>query len=402
MNKAFSSGGNNYRKKINSIIIAIVLIIFIFDRYYLDAIIGPVLTNLLIVLVVLHLTLGIKKTFRKVGISILSLFYLPVRIIKKSFGYRSSQLIAKDDVEKKNRKTVKAIVTLQPYLKFIVIILFAIGLMTAFFYYLNRKDNCVNPYEVKDTSSRKEIVRICDNTLYRGSIKIVNDKEFPDFFRFYLNKDSKPENVVQYVRVSEFEKQEYVTIKSVIDYTSWIDSSIGIYHKDGNKYNLIFKKTFSDNWGRWVNIDFGEDYTTRDTLFYLSSHGEGFTISGDLGYLGCLGACRMLWWDYYDWDASKKTFVLVNNKHVENFKELLKDYEDVDKNKCSWEVNVSESITALYPLRKNKEKLCSDDAVQPYTTPGQAEMLLKGIKAIKMIINGENIPMSMVGSIQLD
>jgi len=402
MNNVFSSGRSNYRKKINSVIIAIVLIIFIFDRYYLDALIGPVLTNLLIILLVLHLTLGIKKTFRKVGASIRSLLYLPLRIVKKSVGYRSSQSFAKDNVEKKNRKTVKAIATLQPYLKFIVIILFAIGLMTAFFYYLNRKDNCVNPYEVKDTSSRKEIVRICDNALYRGSIKIVNDKEFPDLFRFYLNKESKPDKVRQSVRVFTKDGSDYVSIVSLIDYKSWNNSAIGIFRKGKESYSTIFKKTFKDNQGRWVNIDFGEDYSTRDPYFYLSYSGEGFTISGDIGYLGCYGRCRMLWWDFYDWDSNKKTYVLSNNKHIDNFKKLLESYEEWDKTTCLDEANLSESISNLYSIRKNKEHICTDNVGGPYTTPGQAEMLLKGIKAIKMIIGGENVSNSQVDKIKID
>lgn len=293
----------------------------------------------------------------------------------------------------------------RPLIKLFSIIVFITVLITGviFFYSNNKKEIiCTNPYELKDSTLGKDTVRICDSTLYRGEIKIVDDTEFPDLFIFRLGKDSKPEKVKQFVRVFEKDKQEYVSVKSEIDYTAWIDSAIGIYRKDDNSYSLVFKKSFEENQGRWVNIDFGEDTISRDNLFYLSSRGEGFSISGDLGYLGCLGACRMLWWDYYDWDSDKKMFVLVNNKHPEQFKKLLELYEDFDKNKCLDEVNVKESISSLYESRKNKTKLCSDDAQVPFTSPGQAETLLKGIKAINKIIAGENIPMSMVNGIKID
>lgn len=285
--------------------------------------------------------------------------------------------------------------------KFIALFIFIL-VITAVFFYKNNTNDCVNPYEVKDFTSGKEAVRICDDILYRGSTKVISKNEYPDLFEFLLNEDSKPEKVKQYVRVFEKNKQEYVSMISVIDYTSWNDSSIGIYRKEEKEYKLIFKKTFDDNQGRWVNIEFGEDYTSRDPYYYLSSTGEGISISGDLGYLGCLGRCRLLWWDYYDWDASKKTFVLANNEHPENFKRLLEDYEEKDKTTCLDEANVSESISKLYSIRKNKEKICSDDSQVPYTEPGQAEMLLKGKKAIEMIISGENIPMSKVDEVKIN
>ena len=95
-------------------------------------------------------------------------------------------------------------------------------------------------------------------------------------------------------------------------------------------------------------------------------------------------------------------FVLSNNKYGDNFKKLLDNYEDLNNTICTNEAHVSESISDLYTLRKNKERICSDDAVVPFTTPEQAAMLLKGIKAIKMIIAGENIPMSKVSDIKLD
>jgi hypothetical protein len=290
-------------------------------------------------------------------------------------------------------------------IKSAVLVLLAICLPVGIYFYnttYKHRVICLNPYEVKDSSSGKDPVRICDNVLYRGTTKIVGKSEFPDLFQFRLNKDSKPEQVKQYVRVFEKERQEYVSMKSVIDYGSWNDSAIGIYRKEEDKYMLVFKKAFDDHQGRWVNIEFGEDTTSRDSFFYISSQGGGISISGDIGYLGCFGRCRLLWWDYYNWDLKNKTFVLANNKYPENFKSLLDNYKEWDKTTCLDEANVSASISSLYRDRKNKEKFCSDDVRVPYTDSGQAAMLLKGIKAIERILKGENIPMSQVKNMTLD
>lgn len=296
-------------------------------------------------------------------------------------------------------KLSKRFITAIPFFKFIAIILFATSLL-AVVYYKNNKNICVNPFELKDFTSRKETVRICNNALYRGSTKVVDKSEYPDLFEFFLNKDSEPNEVRQFVRVFEKDNQEYVSVISLIDYTSWNNSSIGIYQKENDKYKLIFKKSFDDNQGRWVNIEFGEDFASRNNVFSLSLRGEGITISGDIGYLGCLGACRLLWWDFYDWDSSKNTYVLANNKHPENFKKLLENYEEFDKTTCLYEANISESISSLYPIRKNKEKICSDFVQEPSTNVKQAEFLLKGIRAIESIIDGENISMSQVDKVK--
>lgn len=283
---------------------------------------------------------------------------------------------------------------------FLLISLFSI----CYFFYMHNffQNNCFNPFEVKDFTSGKERVMICDKTLYRGSAKITGNNEYTDLFQFLLNKDSKPNEVKQYVRIFEKDKAELVSVKSTIDYGSWNNSAIGIYRKEDDTYKLIFKKAFGDNPGRWVNIEFGEDYSTKDPYFYLNYPGTGISVSGDIGYLGCYGACRLLWWDYYDWDPGKKTFVLVNNKYPEAFKKLLEYYEKFDKTGCFNESRVTDSISDLYPIRKDKEKVCSDDAIVPYTTPTQAEMLLKGKKAIKLIINGQNISISEVDKIKID
>lgn len=261
--------------------------------------------------------------------------------------------------------------------------------------------NCKIPFEVKNFSSSNDVIKICDGIFYKGETKIVSKDEYPDLFEFVLDKDSKPEKVDQYVRVFNRDNGEYVSIKSFIDYSSWYKSSIGIYRKENNKYVLIFKKSFDENSGRWVNIEFGEDRMIIDPVISINYPDKGIAISGDIGYLGCLGGCRLLWWDYYEWDSVQKTYILANNKRSEYFKNLLADYEEFNNTYCSKNAGVSKSISDLYQLRKNKEKICSDDALVPAATVKEAEMLLKGIKAIKSIIDGKNIPMSEVGNIKI-
>jgi len=287
--------------------------------------------------------------------------------------------------------------------RLIIFLTFLLFVVYLFFHFNTVNKDCINPFEVKDFTSGRKKVMICNKVLYIGSVKLVSNREFPDLFQFLLNKDDKPNEVKQYVRIFEKDNTELVSIKSTINYGSWNNSALGIFQKDkDNTYKLIFKKAFKDNSGRWVNIEFGEDYSTKDPYFYLNYPGSGISISGDIGYLGCYGACRMLWWDYYDWDSEKKSFVLVNNKHPEAFKKLLENYEQLDKNSCLDESSVTDSITDLYPTRKDKEKICSDDAIVPYTTSKQAEMLLKGKKAIQSVINGQNISISEVNKIVLD
>lgn len=279
-----------------------------------------------------------------------------------------------------------------------VVVLVLIFLLSNKFYNSDRK-TCTNPYELKDFTSGVEKIEICKDEINRGSIKVLSKDEYPDLFEFILN--GKPEKLKQYIRVFKKDNSEYISIKSVMDFTSWNTTAIGIYRKEDEEYELVFKKAFADNRGRWVNIEFGEDYTYRDPYFYLNSHGEGITISGDIGYLGCLGACRLLWWDYYEWSPKKKTFVLANNKHHDEFKKLLEDYESFDKTKCQEEAGEVKSISELYETRNDKKKICDDEAGEPATTISQAETLLKGLRAIKMILKGQNISINEVEKLEI-
>lgn len=285
-------------------------------------------------------------------------------------------------------------------LKFVSVLALVITLLVSIDFYISNQKICTNPYELKDFTSSIERVEVCNNKIYKGSTQIVSKDEYPDLFEFKLN--DKSEKLKQYVRVFEKDKAEYISIKSIMDYTSWNTSSIGIYRKENNEYTLVFKKGFDDSQGRWVDIEFGEDYSYRDRYFYLNARGEGLTISGDIGYLGCYGECRLLWWDHYDWDSKKRTFVLANNKHPDEFQKLLESYEDFDKNRCQDEAGVNKSISELYKIRKDKEKICGDGVGEPATTPEQAKMLLKGMRAINLILDGKNISINDVGGVELN
>lgn len=287
-------------------------------------------------------------------------------------------------------------------IKRITVLALIIVFSASLYSFKKTQSECINPLELKDFTTGTEKIEVCGDKIYRGKTVVISKGEFPDLFEHKLNADSKSTRLKQYIRVFEKDKKEYVSIKSIIDYVSWNNSAIGIYRKTDDGYVEIFKRDFSDNQGRWVDIEFGEDYSYRDSYFYLNAHGEGLTVSGDIGYLGCYGACRLLWWDYYEWDSDKKTFALANNKHQEEFKKLLENYEDFDETKCQDEAGVDKSIPELYKTRKGKNKICNDDVVEPATTVEQAEILLKGMKAIEMILEGRNISISEVEKVEID
>ncbi len=251
---------------------------------------------------------------------------------------------------------------------------------------------CQNAFEVQDyTESKEGAIRICDDKLYRGSTLVIDKNNFPDLFQFTLNKDSSPTKTKHRIRIFEMGKgKEYVSIISVIDWTTWYNSAIGIYRKEGKEYKLVFKKSFSDSTGRWVFIRFipSEPYMDNTTV----------SISGDIGYLGCWG-CRMNWTDYYDWSDKDGTYILANNKHQNEFKILLEEYEKNDKTACKNESNMDVSITNLYSYRNGKDKFCDDAAVAPNISSNQATVFLKAKTAIKEIIYGKNTSMKEIEEI---
>lgn len=283
---------------------------------------------------------------------------------------------------------------------FFFVLFFIICILILHFY--KSRGNCVNPFEVKNFIQGNKIIQICNNILFVGSIKVVSDKEFPDLFRYSLNKDSKPYEVVQYIRNYKERETELISFVSTIDSITWNKSAIGIFRKEKDgEYKLIFKREFKDNQGRWVDINFGIDYVDKDPYFFLRSKGSGFSIKGDIGMLGCYGACRMPWQDFYDWDDNKGTYVIVNNEKPEIFKKLMNSYDNLDKSTCQNKIGESLTISELYPIRKDKLKFCSDTSEVPYTTNTQAKNFLKAKKAIQMIINGKNLSSSDISKINL-
>lgn len=269
-------------------------------------------------------------------------------------------------------------------------ILFFVIIITSLKFFLLANNNCVNPFEVRDyRMSKKEIVKICNNKLYFGSKKIVDKKDYQDLFEYKVSDKFEPTE--QHVIIFEQSNKTYVSVISIVNGVSWYRSAIGVYRKNSNNFELVFKKDFSENKGRYSEINF----------FSMDEKGagiKGLTISRDVGHLGCYG-CLMEWTDYYDWDQNKQTFVLSNNKHAFEFSKLLEKYQNEDESACN-DVNYAKaSITELYKYRKGIEKFCDDNAIVPYISSDQATIFLKAKKAIGEIINGKNISIEDLESI---
>lgn len=270
---------------------------------------------------------------------------------------------------------------------FIIVVLF---FLLAKEYYLNNR--CSNPFELRDyTKKKNEFVKICKDVIIRGKSRVLQKKEYQDLFQIKVAKKYEPTK--QYIRVFELEGKEYVSIISVADYSFWVKSAIGIYRKENNSYKPIFAKGFEENHGRYSNIVF----STSD---YDDYH-QGLVISGDVGHLGCYG-CRINWHDFYNWDSTKKTYVVSNNKRADEFRNLLKEYEEQDVRSCNNTSASGKSISELYPKRKDKEKFCDDSAVVPYVSSDQVAIFLKAKKAIEKILEGENISIKDIKNISLE
>lgn len=245
--------------------------------------------------------------------------------------------------------------------------------------------SCKNPTSVDDfTVSKNEVVRICEDQIKRGQTVVVSRNEYSDLFE-YSPKEGKSEPTQQYVKVFTKDNNEYVSIVSVMDYSSWFSSAIGIYQKDKNSYKQVFRQSYLDGrFGRWTRIDLLNMPGIEDQ--------STIAVSGDLGYLGCLG-CRINWTDYYDWDNNQKTYILANNKHTDKFQELQTEYEKTDKEACSSEIppQPTKVISEIYQIRKDSEHFCDDGSISPLITPPQAETFLKAKRTIERIISGENL-----------
>lgn len=252
--------------------------------------------------------------------------------------------------------------------------------------------SCTNPFEVRDyTSSRKEIIKVCNDKLYFGSSEVVDKKDYQDIFEYKITDKFEPTQ--QHVRIFEQNNKTYVSIISIVNGVSWYKSAIGIYRENNNSFKLVFKKDFFENKGRYSEINF---FSVDEKGLGIS----GLSISGDVGHLGCYG-CLMEWTDYYDWDQSKQTFVLSNNKHTFEFNKLLEKYQNEDETACNDSDYTKSSITELYIYRKGMEKFCGNNAIAPFISSDMATMFLKAKKAIGEIISGKNISIKEVENIKL-
>ncbi len=272
-----------------------------------------------------------------------------------------------------------------------LLIIFCFILILIFSYRYFSKSSCTNPFEVRDyTLSKKETIKVCNGKIYYGSTKITDKKDYKDLFEYKIGDNYEPTE--QRIRIFKQKNETNISIISYVNGVSWNKSAMGIYRRVNNSFKLIFKKDFSENLGRYSDVNFSTDETGYDI--------NGLSISGDVGHLGCYG-CLIEWTDYYDWDLNKQTFVLSNNKHTIEFNKLLEKYQNEDATACNDSDYSKASITELYNYRKGMEKFCGDNAIIPYISSDHATMFLKAKEAIKRIIKGENIYIDQIKNISI-
>jgi hypothetical protein len=274
----------------------------------------------------------------------------------------------------------------------IILIILIILLILVVAVFAFPKTKCKNPFLVQDYSKeRNNQVKVCNDIFYYGNTKIVGKNNFRDLFEYKVSKKYEPTK--QYIRIFERKDTTYVAITSIIDFVSWYKTSIGIYKKDLNGFNEVFKLPFKAVSGRYSNIRF----VSSD---YLNYHDQ-IEASGDLGYLGCYG-CRINWVDYYHWSQKKQTYILANNKHKDEFNKIKVELEEQNQNACLETSGVPGIISELYSTRKNSKGFCDDRAVVPYITSEQASILLKAIKAAEFILDNRNIAGKDIKDIKID
>lgn len=265
----------------------------------------------------------------------------------------------------------------------------------AFYKYIptNSIDDCKNPPKMEDYTSGKERLVICKDTIQYGNQTVTTRKDTPDLFGYRFN-DKETWDVTQEVVAYKLDNKEFIAIFSVVNPQTWYKRSGYIFQKDGNKFKLIFHKSFEDLNGRWTGVRFDENGSLFDS--------NAIAVNQDFGYMGPLGQ-RIYWRDYYVWDSSKNTFILANDKMSFRLDEIRKTYNELDQEACGNESPsmVGRKISDLYSTKKNSEHFCNDSSPVPYISNAQAEMFLKAKKALVEIGQGKNYSFSEIKNIAL-
>ncbi len=276
---------------------------------------------------------------------------------------------------------------------FILIVVIALLLFT---YFRPKQEiaSCSSPTKLEDYSNRQDHLLICKDLISYGKRVVATREQYPALFEYKVFQDEKP-STPQFEAVIYFlDEKEFIAIFPIINPVVSYTRAGYVFEKENNGYKLIFERPFSSLSGRWTGVRF----SGGGSIF----EGNSIEVYQDLGVLAGLGNV-IPWSDYYDWDSAQNTYVLANNKHIFDIKDMQKRYEDMNGSNCEKQssTKLSNKILDLYPTRKNIDHYCPDNSQVPFVTKEQATSFMKGLKALEMIKNGANISKEDVEKIKL-
>lgn len=297
----------------------------------------------------------------------------------------------------------------------IYLVLLLIGFLGGFFAHSlkfpTQKETMPNPYKgspsnkprlpdcqyaayIPDTNGdgNQEMVTICDKEIeinfsfadqwfglsFNTNSKIFETSEsFPDlFFNSTLGSDYRLKQTVETNNKSSLGL--ILIIRTMECPGNWCTKGAGIYLIKGTAVKRVFQLKDSDVPGRTSGIEI------------ISTNPLSIRTYFDFGYVGALGN-RYYWSNYYDWDSGKEELVLSNTRYPTEFKKLLVEYREFEKDPCYQEGLKNETITTLYEKRKGEKKLCpntEDDNVSPDVK--DAKLFLQAKSTLQEILNGKD------------
>lgn len=273
---------------------------------------------------------------------------------------------------------------------FFIVLLLVFSFSLIMKWYLDNNKFCENPFKLEDYSDRKKLFTICKDKIYYGNELITDKNKNPEIFEA---KVAIPKLEVVIYSVNN---QEFIAIFPVADMVTWYARGANIFIKDNGKYKEVFRRGIDELSGRWRGVRIaGADsiYTDPKTII----------VNQDLGQLAFEGE-RIFWSDYYDFDDKSNKYILANNKHLIEFGQMKKNYEELDLKSCAGEspTLLGQKISDLYPSRKSFVHFCFNESIDPYISKDQATIFLKGKKAIDLILAGKNLSMDDIKNVKLE
>ena len=221
----------------------------------------------------------------------------------------------------------------------------------------------------------KEKIQLALSTKYYDVQNLDTIDTFYDLF-FFVNNGNKEPYADYYVPREFFTfpttKPKFIAVTATFFTGTMGKTAFAVYKIDGQKVERVFKKSFDEISGRNNYVDFFTDT-------------PGFKINSDVGYLGA-AMNRMLWFDFYYWDENKQTFEIQNRRHKDEFRELLKWYEEADKECANLSYGEFESITALYQKDPTRDYYCDPQASIGYSKQN-VESFLEAKRKIQEILS---------------